>query len=415
MARQVYSKLKIAGVDLTLRSDDALSVTISKVPASSDLRRTVNGDLVNLSRSVFDKLAVSISGSGINTPPLSHLSIGGYTEVLLPDPVYLQSGGSSRATYPRALVDVEGFTISGQKIMPIAQPPNRVSGMSITFSSARRPPSDASRDRFSERSSRRSRQAAPRVPRRLMGHRQRRCQQRSQLVPRTRRGLSVEDFVHFSNERLLRVPSGPSTYEVMRAQIVRMRDAFTSFEARSSSWPFFLGGLVSLRLHLVGRRCVEDDDRQRRGRRHADWTGGILVTIEIACRAPDHTSRVTAALAPVRARLGKHLAPEDGAALLELGMVSLYTDPVTHAVARTPFGGNAGSVIDLYGEGAAAGQSEVFAIDMLHIAEPATSFTLEANARHVQQYTGLVDIDVPQFEYYGGTVPSYFKAGTATT
>lgn len=137
MARQVYSKLKIAGVDLTLRSDDALSVTISKVPASSDLRRTVNGDLVNLSRSVFDKLAVSISGSGINTPPLSHLSIGGYTEVLLPDPVYLQSGGSSRATYPRALVDVEGFTISGQKIMPISQPPNRVGGMSVTFSSAR--------------------------------------------------------------------------------------------------------------------------------------------------------------------------------------------------------------------------------------------------------------------------------------
>lgn len=219
-------------------------------------------------------------------------------------------------------------------------------------------------------------------------------------------------FVHFSNERLLRVPAGPSTYEVMRAQIVRMRDTFTSFEAEI----VFPG--PSFWADSYRYACISwGDDASRTMIASGEVVGmpmglaGSLVTIEIACRAPDHTSRVTAALAPVRARLGKHLAPEDDAALVELGMVSLYTDPVTHAVARAPFGGNAGSVIDLYGEGAAAGQSEVFAIDMLPIAEPATSFTLEANARHVQQYTGLVDIDVPQFEYYGGTVPSYFQGG----
>lgn len=219
-------------------------------------------------------------------------------------------------------------------------------------------------------------------------------------------------FVHFSNERLLRVPAGQSTYEVMSAQIVRMRDAFTSFEVEI----VFPG--PSFWADSYRYACISwGDDASRTMIASGEVVSmptalaGSLVTIEIACRAPDHTSRVTAALAPVRARLGKHLAPEDDAALVELGMVSLYTDPVTHAVARAPFGGTAGSVIDLYGEGAAAGQSEVFDISLLSIAEPASSFTLEANARHVQQYTGQVDIDVPVFEYFGTTLPSFFSGG----
>lgn len=139
MANKVHTRLRLSGVDMTLRSDDQLSVTMRPIDAAGDLRRTVNGDLIKLSRSVFDKYAISISGSGLNTPAITHLTIGKYIEVVLPDHVYMKKLGNFGAEFPRIMVDVEGWTIAGQKVLPTQQPDTQglATNLSQTYTPAR--------------------------------------------------------------------------------------------------------------------------------------------------------------------------------------------------------------------------------------------------------------------------------------
>lgn len=137
MANQVFTKMKLSGIPMPLRADDEISVTLRQVEQAGELARTVNGELIRLSRSAFDRYAVSISGSGINAPPLSQLVAGQYVEISTPDPVYAYLNTTlSRAVFPRAVVDVEFFRIDGSKIRP-TQPVNYETTMTETFSATR--------------------------------------------------------------------------------------------------------------------------------------------------------------------------------------------------------------------------------------------------------------------------------------
>lgn len=123
MTKRVYTKLQLSGVNLTLRSDDQVSVDVSPISDAVSFERTLNGDLVRTSRSVFDKFAISISGSGINTPPLTHLKAGDYIEFIHPDHIYMPISTSGLiATYDRAMIDVEAFDQAGERIEPVSQP-----------------------------------------------------------------------------------------------------------------------------------------------------------------------------------------------------------------------------------------------------------------------------------------------------
>lgn len=137
MTNQIFTKMKISGIPLPLRADDDISVTLRQVDQAGELARTVNGELIRLSRSAFDRYAVSISGRGINAPALSNLVAGQYVEISLPDPVYAYLNTTlSRAIFPRAVVNVEFFRIDGSKIIP-TQPTNYESTMTDVFSASR--------------------------------------------------------------------------------------------------------------------------------------------------------------------------------------------------------------------------------------------------------------------------------------
>lgn len=133
---------------------------------------------------------------------------------------------------------------------------------------------------------------------------------------------------------------------------------------------------------------------------------GDVIDIEIVCRAPDHAGRVTAALAEARTMLGKSLAPEDDYDVLAMVPLSLRTDPVTHVVTAFPFGGRASAVdtpIALFGEGAAAGTSNIMSAPQITItSDPAERADLVAVAVWEQAYTGKVDVGpaVPEFHTY---------------
>lgn len=119
------TELQISGVAIPARADDTVSVKISPEPTASDLRRTVNGDLVNVARKVFQKYNVSISATGINIAAVVPMWPGTYVEILAPDPISLTpKAGGLKASWNRAAVGVHGRTADGRRVEPVAQPPS---------------------------------------------------------------------------------------------------------------------------------------------------------------------------------------------------------------------------------------------------------------------------------------------------
>lgn len=119
------TELQLSGIAIPARSDDTVSVKIAPISEAADLRRTVNGDLVNLARSVFQKYAVSISGSGINLPALAPIWPGQYVELLAPDPISITPAANGMsASWNRAAVGVHGRTADGRRVEPTVQPPS---------------------------------------------------------------------------------------------------------------------------------------------------------------------------------------------------------------------------------------------------------------------------------------------------
>lgn len=119
------TELQLSGIAIPARADDTVTVRIAPEASASDLRRTVNGDLIQLARRVFQKYAVSVSGTGINLPALVPLWPGHYVELLAPDPISLTPTTSGlKAGWNRAAVGVHGRTVDGRRVDPVAQPPS---------------------------------------------------------------------------------------------------------------------------------------------------------------------------------------------------------------------------------------------------------------------------------------------------
>ncbi len=137
MTRKVETLLQLSGIRLPVRSDESISVSIKPISEASGMSRTINGELIRVSRTVFDKMAISIAADGLNAAPLSHLSIGAYMEVALADPVYLPIASDSRtASYGRAVLDVQAWDASNSRVPPTSTPPSPLP-LQTSFSAAR--------------------------------------------------------------------------------------------------------------------------------------------------------------------------------------------------------------------------------------------------------------------------------------
>lgn len=118
-----YSGLQLSGIDLPIGSDRDVRVSIGLIGEASDLRRTVNADLINLSRSVFRKYFANIAGSGLRPAALAGLTPGDYVELIAPEPLSISCRSPlSAVELPRAGIDVIGLTVEGDRIQPDAQP-----------------------------------------------------------------------------------------------------------------------------------------------------------------------------------------------------------------------------------------------------------------------------------------------------
>ncbi|UFM66803.1 hypothetical protein LOS78_12790 [Paracoccus sp. MA] len=135
--RPKVTSLRLSGIELPPGSDGDISVSVSPISGASDLRRTVNADLVNLARAVFQKYAVQITGSGMIPPAIQGLMPGDYIECITPEPFRISVRTPSTAVeLPRAAIAVSGTAYDGRTIMPVAQPPDR-SSLRVVQSSSR--------------------------------------------------------------------------------------------------------------------------------------------------------------------------------------------------------------------------------------------------------------------------------------
>lgn len=111
------TKLRLSGVTFPPRSDTDISATLRLIDAASDIRRTVNGDAVNVARSAFRKYAVSLSGSDMHFPGISHLNPGDYVEFVPFERVaYSFQFETSLPTVPRAGFEFVGIAPDGSKL-----------------------------------------------------------------------------------------------------------------------------------------------------------------------------------------------------------------------------------------------------------------------------------------------------------
>lgn len=125
MSTKKLTDLQLSGIAIPARADDSVSVRIAPEAGSSDLRRTVNGDLVQVARSVFQKYAISLTGTGINLPALVPSWPGQYVEILTPDPIAITpTPDGLSASWNRAAVGVHGRTADGIRVEPGSQPPS---------------------------------------------------------------------------------------------------------------------------------------------------------------------------------------------------------------------------------------------------------------------------------------------------
>jgi hypothetical protein len=122
MIRKKHTRLDISGLLIVGGSDTDIAVSIAPIPQASDIRRTVNGDAVNLARTVFRKYSVNVSGSGFRPPALLNLNIGDYCEILVPDLLTFSNSPTVAPILPRAGVDVRGITQDGETVRPFDQP-----------------------------------------------------------------------------------------------------------------------------------------------------------------------------------------------------------------------------------------------------------------------------------------------------
>lgn len=106
-----YSKLLINGKKLLVGSDWNVSVDIQPIAGASNMRRTINGEMISLARSVFRKYRVSISGSGRRAPEISHMMPGDHVQITAPEPIF-----TNGADFGRVIVERVGVKATGGQI-----------------------------------------------------------------------------------------------------------------------------------------------------------------------------------------------------------------------------------------------------------------------------------------------------------
>lgn len=122
-SRPKYSKLQLSGIEIPAGADSEISMSINLISSAADMQRTVNGDLLNVARSVFRKYAVSLSGSGMRPAGLAGLAPGDYVELISFEEMPISARpAAATVELPRAGVDVVGITADGRAIAPISQP-----------------------------------------------------------------------------------------------------------------------------------------------------------------------------------------------------------------------------------------------------------------------------------------------------
>lgn len=112
-----YSALKINGRQLTPGSDFRISWSLAPIAGASNMRRDVNGELVNLNEedSGFRKYRVSISGEGRRVPAIADLMPGDPVTIEWPEPIFI-----SGMDFGRQIIERIGVRESGGQYRALA-------------------------------------------------------------------------------------------------------------------------------------------------------------------------------------------------------------------------------------------------------------------------------------------------------
>jgi hypothetical protein len=112
-------QLVLSGVGVPPYSVRGINTTIEPIGGAADMRRTINGALVDLSQAQFRKLAVTISCNDQQPPACDGVWPGRTVTVNLPHEMcYLTAGGSPSRTPVAGTSRVEGdFTLYQPQIV----------------------------------------------------------------------------------------------------------------------------------------------------------------------------------------------------------------------------------------------------------------------------------------------------------
>ncbi|KIN72674.1 hypothetical protein [Sulfitobacter guttiformis] len=125
MINEKYTRLKISTLTIPAWADWQVTESVRLISQAADLRRTVNGELVNVARSTFRKYSVDIRVQDHWAAGLSGIDLGSYCEVIPSEHFSLSvPGGAVSAKIPRAGIEVVGITDDGVEIPATSQPTN---------------------------------------------------------------------------------------------------------------------------------------------------------------------------------------------------------------------------------------------------------------------------------------------------
>lgn len=123
MHAQKYTRLLLSGVEIPAGSDMDIREAVTLISEASDMRRTVNGDLTNLSRAIFRKYRISISADDLFAAGVHGVAPGDYVECVPTEPFSISVPSPAAAVeLPRAGIEVVGLTSDGRRVQPVSQP-----------------------------------------------------------------------------------------------------------------------------------------------------------------------------------------------------------------------------------------------------------------------------------------------------
>lgn len=123
--RKTTTRVELSGVIFPPGSDLNISEGLSPIAQAADMRRTVNGDLLNVARPVLRKRRLTLGASDMRPAGLGHLFPGDYLEAIPSEPLAITlSAPATSAQVSAGAVEVVGLSATGQLVQPVAQPEN---------------------------------------------------------------------------------------------------------------------------------------------------------------------------------------------------------------------------------------------------------------------------------------------------